>query len=78
MDEGEKFDVPAEVVLRVIASGSNSGSTATLEDMLHVLEYERDGNAYLMVDIDNVDLSLKKCFKLLNEGTCTCLSSPCT
>ena len=67
MDEGEICDVPAEVVLRVIASGSNSGSTATLEDMLRV-EYERDADANLMVDIDNVDLSLKQRFKLLNEG----------
>jgi len=67
MDEEEFFDVPAEVVLRVIASGSNSGSTATLADMLRV-EYDRDADANLMVDIDNVDLSLKQCFKLLNEG----------
>ena len=48
MDEGANFDVPAEVVLRVIASGSNSGSTATLEDMLRV-EYDRDSDANLMV-----------------------------
>jgi len=48
MDEGANFDVPAEVVLRVIASGSNSGSTATLEDMLRV-EYDRDADANLMV-----------------------------
>jgi len=27
-----------------------------------------DADANLMVDIDNVDLSLKQCFKLLNEG----------
>ena len=40
-EEGANFDVPAEVVLRVIASGSNSGSTATLEGMLRV-EYDRD------------------------------------
>ena len=66
MDEGANIDVPAEVVLRVIANGSNSGSTATLEDMLRV-EYDRDADANLMVDIDNVDLSLKQCFKLLNE-----------
>jgi len=59
------FDVPAEVVLRVIASGSNSGSTATLEDMLRV-EYERDADANLMADIDNVDFSFKQRFKLLN------------
>ena len=36
------------IVLRVIASGSNSGSTATLEDMLRV-EYDRDSDANLMV-----------------------------
>ena len=48
MDEGANFDVPAEVVLRVIASGSNSGSTATLEDMKRV-EYDRDVDANLMV-----------------------------
>ena len=48
MDEGANFDVPAEVVLRVIASGSNSGSTSTLEDMLRV-EYDRDSDANLMV-----------------------------
>jgi len=59
MDEGANFYVPAEVVLRFIASGSNSGSTATLENMLHV-EYDRDADANLMVDIDNVDFSLKR------------------
>ena len=48
MDEGANIDGPAEVVLRVIASGSNSGSTATLEDMLRV-EYGRDADANLMV-----------------------------
>ena len=48
MDEGANIDVPAEVVLRVIASGSNSGSTATLEDMLRV-DYDRDADANLMV-----------------------------
>ena len=47
-EEGANFDVPAEVVLRVIASGSNSGSTATLEGMLRV-EYDRDTDANLMV-----------------------------
>jgi len=48
MDEGKNIDVPAEVVLRVIASGSYSGSTATLEDMLGV-EYDRDADVNLMV-----------------------------
>ena len=67
MDEGANFNVPAEVVLRLIASGSHSGSTATLEDMLRV-EYDRDADANLMVDIDLVDFSLQQCFKLLNEG----------
>ena len=56
MDEGANIDVPAEVVVRLIASGSNSGSTATLEDMLRV-DYDRDADANLMVDIDNVDFS---------------------
>ena len=67
MDEGANIDVPAGIVFNLIASGSNSGSTATLEDILRV-EYDRDANANLMVDIDNVDFSLKQCFKLLNEG----------
>ena len=36
MDEGANIDVPAEIVLNLIARGSNSGSTATLEDILRV------------------------------------------
>jgi len=48
MDEGANIDVPAEIVLNLIASGSNSGSTATLEDILRV-EYGRDADANLMV-----------------------------
>ena len=59
MDEGANIDVPAEIVLNLIARGSNSGSTATLEDILRV-EYDRDADAYLMVDIANVDFSLKR------------------
>ena len=60
MDEGANIDVPAEIVLNLIASGSsNSGSTATLEDILRV-EYDRDADANLMVDIANVDFSLKR------------------
>ena len=58
MDEGANIDVPAEIVLNLIAIGSNTGSTATLEDIIHV-EYDRDADANLMVGIDNVDFSLK-------------------
>ena len=45
MEEGANIDVPAGIV---IANGSNSGSTATLEDILRV-EYDRDADANLMV-----------------------------
>jgi len=43
MDEGANIDVPAEIVLNLIASG-----TATLEDILRV-EFDRDADANLMV-----------------------------
>jgi len=48
MDEEANIDMPAETVLNLIASGSNAGSTATLEDILRV-EYDRDADANLMV-----------------------------
>jgi len=35
--------------------------------VIAIVEYDRDTDANLMVDIDNVDFSLKQRFKLLNE-----------